>query len=332
MSLCQVLGPSTTATAPRPPSGPEGPWGWLRTHLDATPRDASTAAWPRPPTLGGRAPPSPERAPRWATCSDTEGHGGHLSLLLLPHAGSNYGLNCSSRLEEMPSAQADRWPLLMHDALAGDGCARPPATGLDPPASCLCPSGRAGGTELGLGKGLTPSLLQPGPEHRLRAVLDVSVQCGRPGPGQHTPGWSASTVWLELWPRCQTGLAQDGPHHPCHIPGDHKVSCRGRSQLSACLLTNSSVFPITSGSDPLAAGGSSSPLCSFPVFSSFSQTPLLHPQFYSPQLGVVMPNLAASPLAHPGPRSTSKPGWSNPPGWDAHPCASHLGMTPIPLG
>lgn len=72
---------------------------------------------------GGCAPPSPKRAPRQATCGDPEGHGGHLSLLRLPHAGSGYGPNCSSWLEEMPSALADRWPLLMHDALAGDGCA-----------------------------------------------------------------------------------------------------------------------------------------------------------------------------------------------------------------
>lgn len=74
-------------------------------------------------TTNPGAPPSPKRAPRWATCGDPKGHGGHLRLLRLPRGGSGYGLNCSSWLEEMPSAPADRWPLLMHDAPAGDGCA-----------------------------------------------------------------------------------------------------------------------------------------------------------------------------------------------------------------
>ena len=112
----------------------------------------------------------------------------------------------------------------------------------------------------------------------------------------------------EPWPCCQMGLAQEGPRHPCHIPGDQEWSCRERSQLSACLLTNISVFPITGDSDPFAAGGSSSPLCSFPIFSYFSRILLLHPLFSSPQLSVVMPNPAASPLAHPRPRSPTKPG------------------------
>lgn len=136
-------------------------------------------------------------------------------------------------------------------------------------------------------------------------------------------------MWLEPSPCCQTGLVQEGPHHPCCISGGQEGFCRGHLQLSACLLTNISVFPLTSDSDPFAAGGSSFVLCSFPVFSSFSQTPLLHPQFSFPQLSAVMPNPAASSLAHPGPSSPTKLGWSNPSGWDGQPCASHLGVTPI---
>jgi len=64
------------------------------------------------------------------------------------------------------------------------------------------------------------------------------------------------------------------------------------------------------------------------AFFFFFSAPLLHPQFSSPQLGLVMPNPAASPLAHPRTKTPTEPGWPDPPEWDTHPCASHLELMP----
>lgn len=155
LSPCWVLGPSAVGPPlPVPLGDPKDLGDYASTHPGATPKGCQRCSLTQANNPGGgRAPLSPKQTPRWATYSDPEGHGGHLSLLRLPQDGSGYCPNYSSRLEEMPSAPADRWPLLMHDAPAGDGCARPPAAGLGPPPEPPEPLGEGRRDRAGFGEG-----------------------------------------------------------------------------------------------------------------------------------------------------------------------------------
>lgn len=155
----------------------------------------------------------------------------------------------------------------------------PPQRGWAPP-NCLHPSERATETKPGLGKGLAPYSLHPDPEYQLRLVLDVPAQRGRLGPGKRACLAGARARWGRgRGHAAKWVVPEKDPITPA--TGDQEWACRGLSQLGARLLTNISVFSVTGDSDLFAAGGFSSPLCSFPIYSSFSQTPLFHPQFSS---------------------------------------------------